>query len=203
MLVGVATQLAPITVEPATMFTTRNMPPTSARFIVSSASGDRVQVNLGVSSASGLIETLTFSTAPVAVASPAAAIPDLPQGALGEQIQWLINLLNGDSNSITGDIIEPQMAPIVLAEVSTSDLAIIIGDIALQVAPVAVEPQSIVTTRDLPPTTAQFVLVGKDTIRLLTTLSVDGESGLITGLFFQDAPRPEAPVATPAASPAP
>jgi hypothetical protein len=180
------------------MFTTRNMPPTSARFIVSSTSDERVQVNLGISSASGLIETLTFSTAPNAVASPVAAIPDLPQGPLGEQIEWLVNLLNGDSNGITGDAIEPHLAPIVLAEVPASDLAVIIGDIALQVAPVEVEPQSIVTTRDLPPTSSQFVLIGADSVRLLTTLSVDGESGLITGLYFQPAPRPDAPPATPA-----
>ncbi len=201
-----ATTMAPITVEPATMFTTRDQPPTTARFVIAGKSpADRLGVNINVSSATGLIEGLTFSTAPdtagatpAAVASPVATIPDLPQGPLGEQIQWLVDLLNGDAADITAEVVEPHMAEVVLDQVPAADLATTLAGVATQAAPVAVEPNTMATTRDMPPSSAQFVLAGRDEIRLLTSLSVDGESGLITGLFFQPAPDPPAAEATPA-----
>ena len=203
-----ATAMAPITVEPASMVTTRDNPPTTARFvIVGKSPADRLQVNIAVSSANSLIEGLTFSTAPTteaatpevaAVASPVASIPDLPDGPLGEQIQWLVDLLNGDAANITADAVEPHVAKVVLNEVPAADLAAILVDVASQAAPLMVEPNTLVTTRDMPPTGAQFVLAGRDGVRLPTSLSVDRESGLITGLYFQPAPDPAAPGSTPA-----
>jgi hypothetical protein len=195
-----AAELAPISVEPGTMVTTRDMPPTTARFVVQGLGDERLRVSLGISSASGLIESLNFSLPPVSeatpVASPVAEIADLPEGPLGEQIAWLVELLNGDAGSITGDALEPRLADVILAEMPAADLAEVIAEIAFQIAPVQVEAGTLVTTRDMPPTSAQFVLAGKNNLRLLTTLSVDSESGLISGLFFQPAAEPGA---TPAA----
>ena len=204
---ALAREIGPVTVEPGSMLTTRDLPPTTGRFvIVGQDPANRLQVNINVSSASGLIEGLSFSTAPAsaatpeaaAVASPVASIPDVPEGPLGEQIQWLVDLLNGDAADITGAAIEPHLAQIVLDEVPADDLATALFTVASQGAPCTGDPGSIATTRDLPPTTAQFVLSGRDGLRLLTTLSVDRETGLIAGLFFQPAPVTDAPAATPA-----
>ena len=116
---ALAREIGPVTVEPGSMLTTRDLPPTTGRFvIVGQDPANRLQVNINVSSASGLIEGLSFSTAPAsaatpeaaAVASPVASIPDLPEGPLGEQIQWLVDLLNGDAADITGAAIEPHLA---------------------------------------------------------------------------------------------
>ncbi len=123
----------------------------------------------------------------------------LPEGALGDQVAWLIETLNGDPAGITAEVLEPRLSPEFLAELPAEDLAPSLAGLAAQLAPFELEADSIVTTRDMPPTTASFVLAGAGGVRLATTVVIDSQSGLITGLWFDFAPAPATPEASPVA----
>src|SRR5690606_15008636 len=107
------------------------------------------------------------------VVSSAQTPVALPDGALGEQIAWLIETLNGDSAAITAEVLEPRFSPEILAELPADALAPTLAGLAAQMAPFELEADSIVTTRDNPPTNASFVLAGAGGVRLATTLVID------------------------------
>lgn len=138
-----------------------------------------------------------------ATPSVSTTIDGLPDGPLGTQIQWLVDYLNMAPEQAATIDLTTVFAPEVLAQVSAADLGNLLAQIAAQFAPVTVKPGSILTTRDLPATNGRFVLVGKDGTEIPATLSVDRESGLINGIFFENPVMPAAsPVASPVASPA-
>ncbi len=129
------------------------------------------------------------------------AFPFLPQGPLGEQVTWLLDILNGDPAAITVEEMDVHFAPEFLRQVPSTQLASSLTELRSSMGPFTIEEDAIATTMDLPPTNARFVLVGTDGIRLETAIAIDRETGLITGLVFQ--PAPEAPAdASPEASPA-
>ncbi len=142
-----------------------------------------------------LAATLLLTPVVAGAQTPAA----LPEGALGGQIGWLVETLNGDPAGITGDELEPHFSPELLAQLPADALAQTLAGLATQLAPFEIEADSIVTTRDMPPTNASFVLAGADGVRLSTTVVIDRESGLITGLWFDFAPAPSTPEASPVA----
>jgi alpha-beta hydrolase superfamily lysophospholipase len=133
-----------------------------------------------------------------ATATAQTPIPDvsLPEGPLGEQIAWVMQIINGNPATLTGADITAHVDKSVLAQVPAKTLIAAITQVSTQYGPFTIEPNSMVTTRDMPPTTARFVIVGKNDMRLRASIAVNRESGLITSLNFTPAPA-----ATPAASP--
>jgi alpha-beta hydrolase superfamily lysophospholipase len=121
---------------------------------------------------------------------------DLPQGALGSQIQWVLDILNGDPADITADAVEAHASEEVLGQVPADALALTLVELAAEVAPVEIEPHSL-STEGTPPSLARFVLLGSGGVRLATTLAVDPGSGLIAALWFSPAPVAEPSIATP------
>lgn len=133
-------------------------------------------------------------------ASP-SAIDGLPAGPLGTQIQWLVDYLNMPAEDAAAVDLTATFTPDVLAQVSPAELQGILAQISASVGPVHVKPGSILTTRDMPATTARFVLVGKDGIEVPVSLSIDRDSGLVNGIFFGAPVMPDAsPEAIPAGS---
>jgi hypothetical protein len=114
---------------------------------------------------------------------------------LGEQITWVIDNLNAGTFDAEG--VTAHVAPVLLEQAPAEQLAVTLLQIA-GMGPFAIEPDSLVSTRDLPPTNARFTLAGQGGIRLAVTITVDRETGLITGLLFEPAePRPQVtPVGT-------
>lgn len=140
----------------------------------------------------GLVST-RMTEAQDATPAPAAG---LPEGPLGTQIQWLVDYINtpeGDAASVDLTTI---FAPWVLADVPAPQLQQILNNIRTQLAPVTVDTETMVTTANLPPTTANFYLVGADGTQLPTTLSVDPTSGMISSIWFA-APIAPAPTTIP------
>ncbi|MGC4189748.1 MAG: Cpe/LpqF family protein [Thermomicrobiales bacterium] len=142
-----------------------------------------------------------------ATPSTSTTIDGLPDGPLGTQIQWLVDYLNMPAGDAATVDLTAVFTPEVLAQVPADQMQQILAQIRGEIGPVHVKPGSILTTRDLPATTARFVLVGKDGIELPTSLSIDRDSGLINGIFFENPVMPAAasaasPVASPEASPA-
>ncbi|MGB3327736.1 MAG: Cpe/LpqF family protein, partial [Thermomicrobiales bacterium] len=139
-------------------------------------------------------------------ASP-SAIDGLPNGPLGTQIQWLVDYLNMPATDAAAVDLTTIFAPEVLAQVPAAQMQGILAKVRTEIGPVRVRPGSIATTRDLPATTARFVLVGKGGIEVPVSLSIDRDSGLINGIFFENPAMPAAssgasPIASPEASPA-
>jgi len=128
-------------------------------------------------------------------ASPAAT-GIYPEGPLGEQIQWLVETLNGDPANLDPTNLVTHVTTALASSPSAAGLVTKIGALVL-VAPLTIENNAIVTTRDFPATNGSFVLVGADGSRTQISLTVDAESGLISDLTIE----PAADAATPAASP--
>ena len=125
-------------------------------------------------------------------ATPEAA--GLPEGPLGEQIQWLVEYINLPAADAASVDLNTKFTPGVLADVPADQLAAIIGRLRDQLAPVTIDTASIVTTRDLPPTNANFILVGSDGTQQPVSMTVASHTGLISSIWFsaQLAPAPTA-----------
>ncbi len=133
-------------------------------------------------------------------ASPVATAIDLPEGALGDRIQWLLDLINGDPAAITADAIAPEFSAEMLEAASAEELAAIILEVADKAGPLAIQEGQIATLPETPPKTAVFRADGRDGVVVQITISVDTDSGQITGLFFKPLGFTlDVPAATPAA----
>lgn len=139
-----------------------------------------------------LLPAATAAQTPAASPEPGTALPD---GPLGEQIGWMILLLNGPG-AITAEEIEAHMTPDFLAEVPAAEVEAIVAEVA-GFGPFTIENDMILTTMDLPATNGRLVLVGIGGERIELAITIDRDSGLISGLLLQ----PAAPEASPAASP--
>ena len=139
-----------------------------------------------------------------ATPSTSSTIDGLPEGPLGTQIQWLVDYLNMTTEQSAMVDLTDVFTTEVLAQVSVSQMAAILAHFRDELGPFHMKPGSILTTRDMPATTARFVLVGKHDVELPTSLSVDRKSGKINGLFFENplTPEPSTPVEPSVASPA-
>ncbi len=123
------------------------------------------------------------------------AIPNLPQGPLGEQIQWVVDLLNGDPADITVEEIEAHLTPAFLDAVPADEIVDGLSEVAGP-RPFTIEDDLIITTMDLPATNGRFVLVGDDAARIEVSIQIDRDTGLIAGLLVEPASE-----ATPEATP--
>lgn len=133
-------------------------------------------------------------------ASPAAVASNLPEGALGDRIQWLLDLINGDAAAITAEAIAPEFSAEMLEAASAEELAAVIGEVASKAAPLTIQEGQIATLPETPPTTAVFRADGRDGVVVQITVSVDATNGQVTGLFFKPLGFTlDVPAATPAA----
>ena len=133
-------------------------------------------------------------------ASPVAAAIDLPEGALGDRIQWLIELINGDPAAITAEAIAPEFSAEMLEAVAAEEIAATILDVADKAGPLAIQEGQIATLPETPPQTAVFRADGRDGVVVQITISVDTDSGQVTGLIFKPLGfELDLPAATPAA----
>ena len=135
------------------------------------------------------LEANAQSDAPAA--SP-TVIEGLPDGPLGEQMTWLVDYINMPAADAASVDLTTIFSPGVLADVPADQLAAIIGRLRDQLAPVTVDTATIVTTEDLPPTNANFILVGRDGTQQPVSLTVAPDTGLISSIWFstQLAPAP-------------
>ncbi|MGC4107357.1 MAG: Cpe/LpqF family protein [Thermomicrobiales bacterium] len=146
--------------------------------------------------------TIAQTTSATPSASP-SAVDGLPEGPLGTQIQWLVDYLNMPAEDAAKVDLTTTFSPEIFTQITAGELQTILAQVATELSPVRVKPGSILTTRDMPATTARFVLVGKNGIEVPVSLSVDRESGLVNGIFFENPVMPTAsPAASPQASPA-
>lgn len=194
----------PLVIKDDSLITTLDLPPTHASFVLVGTDGAEIPTGLTIDRETGLISGLSFDleTGATPAASPAAGI-DLPQGPLGEQIQWVIQTFNTGASDSTSDQLGEHFTADFLKQVPATQLIAVFGQLHGQVGTVTIEAGSLTTSRDMPPTNARFILVGEHGTRLQASIQIDRESGKIAGLVFQPAAATAASaVASPAASPA-
>lgn len=168
-----------------------------------------LRTGMAVVAIAGLLTSMTAAGNALVSADDATPIPGegLPAGPLGEQMRWLVEYLGMPAADAAAVDLTSVFAPAVLQQVPAEQLATILGQVRDQLGPVTIVPESIITTRDSPPTNARFLLAGRDGVQLPTTLNVDPVSGMIDGIFFEQpivpAASPIAQAATPDASPFP
>jgi hypothetical protein len=122
---------------------------------------------------------------------------DLPDGALGEQVQWLIDVADGDV-----DLTDPaeglaHFTPGYLDDVDMDELVTMVQLMLARYAPVT--PVSVTETE--PGESAQIVFEGADGTLLAVDLVIETDTGLIAGLTIHEHALDDAG-ASPAASPA-
>ncbi|MGB3305175.1 MAG: alpha/beta fold hydrolase [Thermomicrobiales bacterium] len=193
----------PFVIKADSFIMTMDLPPTHSRFVLVGSDGTEIPAALSVDRESGLITGLSFDleTSATPVASPAAD-SDLPPGLLGEQIRWVVETLNTGASESTSDQLGEHFTADFLKQVPATQLGAVFGQLHGQVGTVTIEAGSLATSRDMPPTSARFILVGEHGTRLQASIQIDRESGKIAGLLFQPAAVASPPVASPAASPA-
>jgi len=138
------------------------------------------------------------ATTPATAQTPAPD-PDLPSGPLGEQIRWLLDLLNGDPAAITEATVAEHLAPSLLEDTPAADIARTLSGIAAALDDVFVEVETLALSRNQPPTVANFDIADASDHRLRVHLVVEPDSGLITDLDFEGVE--DLGVDTPTASP--
>jgi hypothetical protein len=174
-------------------------------FFMSELLNSRLSRRAGFGLAAGALATVATSRAVFAAqgtpeASP-VALDELPAGPLGDRIQWLLDLINGDPAAITGDAIAPEFTEEMLALASADEIAAVMTEVATKAGPLTIQAGQIATSLDDPPSTAVFRTDGRDGVVVQITIAVDTTSGLITGLVFTplgftlDAPMAATPAA--------
>ncbi len=189
------------TVRPDSIVTSRDVPATIAIFVLVGHAGDQIRTSMTIDRDSGLITALNFQlgTAATPVASPDTHIT-LPQGALGEQIQWLLGMIGGASPALSHATIAEHFTPGFLAQLPSESLMNVLNQLVAGFGPLQIEDGSLATSRDNPPTSAMLIVQGKNHARFKVSIAVDRDSGLISGLLFQPA-LAVSPAATAIASP--
>jgi beta-lactamase class A len=122
-------------------------------------------------------------------ASEASAPPSavaLPDSAVGEKAQWVLDTVNSEKDATEAEIDE-NIAPVMLEQVPASQMIAVFGQMsdAKPWTPTSVAEES----------AGLVVLLHSDTTELQMTISVDDQN-LINGLLFQQPPADRTPAAS-------
>jgi hypothetical protein len=129
-------------------------------------------------------------------ASPVAAM-DVPPGPLGEQALWILEVANAGPGQITDSEIEAHFHETFFEETTMPEVVQVLSDLQSAGITYEIEPNTFISTMDLPPSNGRFTLLGSDGSRTEVSLQIERDSGLIVGLLIQ----PATDGATPEASP--
>jgi hypothetical protein len=130
-------------------------------------------------------------------ASPVAGAP-VPDGPIGVQMQWLLDTANAGAGKITIAQINEHFSEGFFVETTMTDVFATLADLQSAGVVYEIDPDSIITTRDLPASNGRFVLVGDDGSLTEVSVQIEGDTGLIEG-FTIGSGSDATPVASPAA----
>ncbi|MCO5220467.1 MAG: alpha/beta fold hydrolase [Thermomicrobiales bacterium] len=204
----VRAELAPVEIVTDSIVTTMDDPPTNARFLLLGRDGIQLPASLSVDPASGLISGLLRGTDsarryPTAIASPeAVASPGagpFPENEIGQQAAWTWELLQPSTMPVDPSEIEAHVDAALMAQAPADQVAVGLDQLKEAYGPFTIEPDSVITTRDEPPTNLSYIIVGVDGTRLQVALTLDPDSGLLSGFLITPAAPTASPVATPLA----
>ncbi len=134
-------------------------------------------------------------------ASPVAGGVILPDGPLGVHAQWLLEVANAGPGKITTAAINEHFSVGFFEETTMSEVFKTLSDLQSRGVTWEIDPESFITTMDLPASNGSFTLVGDDGSMLRVGITIDRESELINSLSIEPGDGSATPVASPEASP--
>lgn len=184
--VSLRARLGVVTIADVTVPPFDSPVPPTASYSLNGTSGKSVRLQVSVDLTSRQIDRLSFSplyafpATPVASPSPGVV---LPEGALGQQVTWLLSVLKGVSSlpldeEIARHVTErfPQDGALSGARAGLVDM--------LTAAPLGIKDNEIGVTIDVPPTTASMMLVGRDGSMFRMVVTVSNDDGRIDALVI-------------------
>jgi hypothetical protein len=130
-------------------------------------------------------------------ASPAAGVI-VPEGPLGEQALWILEVANAGAGKITTAAIYEHFGESFFENTTMREVFSALSDLQSAGITYEIEPNSFISTRDLPASNGRFILIGRDGSRTEVSLQIERETGLIASLLIQPAADGATPVASPA-----
>jgi hypothetical protein len=128
-------------------------------------------------------------------ASPEAAA--FPDGPLGEQAQWILEVANAGPGAIKAGEIESHFHISFFEETSMTEIFKTLADLQSAGITYEIDFNTFITTMDLPATNGRFIMNGSDGSQTEVSIQIDRETGQIVGLSI----GPVGGSATPEASP--
>ncbi len=128
-------------------------------------------------------------------ASPEASA--FPDGPLGEQAEWILEVANAGPGSIKAGEIESHFHISYFEETPMSEIYATLSDLQSAGITYEIDFDTFITTMDLPATNGRFIMNGSDGSQTEVSIQIDRETGLIVGLYI----GPVGGAATPEASP--
>lgn len=113
------------------------------------------------------------------LATPDASPIALPQGPLGEQLQWLQDSLNAEGG-VSAEEVATHLAPS-YTDLTPDEIADVITTLGSEGGPYSIDTSTMIMTMDFPPTLASFTIYGESGGVLNGGMSIDRDSGLISG----------------------
>lgn len=135
-------------------------------------------------------------------ASPAAGDVIFPDGPLGVHAQWLLEVANAGPGKITTAAINEHFSVGFFEETTMSEVFKTLSDLQSLGITWEIDPNTFITTMDLPASNGSFTLVGDDGSVLRVSITIDRESELLNSLNIEPGDGSATPVASPEASPA-
>jgi hypothetical protein len=135
-------------------------------------------------------------------ASPVAGDVILPDGPLGVHAQWLLDVANAGPGKITTAAINEHFSVGFFEETTMSEIFRTLSDLQSLGITWEIDPESFITTMDLPASNGSFTMVGDEGSMLQVGITIDRESELIDSLSIEPGDGSATPVASPEASPA-
>jgi len=150
--------------------------------------------SFGVAAGGRLVAAQTPEASPAA--SPVAGVV-LPDGPLGDHIQWILDTANAGPGRVKVAELNDHFDVAFFETTSMPELFKTFADLQSAGITYELDPM-IITTRDMPASNGTFVLIGSDGSRTQVSLQIDVDTTLINSFTI----APEGEGATPEASPA-
>jgi hypothetical protein len=125
----------------------------------------------------------------------------LPDGPLGVHAQWLLEVANAGPGKIKVAAINEHFSVGFFEETTMPEIFRILSDLQALGVTWEIDPESFITTMDLPASNGSFTLVGDEGSMLRVGITIDRESELIDSLSIEPGDGSAVPVASPQASP--
>ena len=135
-------------------------------------------------------------------ASPVAGDVILPDGPLGVHAQWLLDVANAGPGKLKVAEIESHFSIGFFEETPMAEIFKTLSDLQSLGVTWEIDPDTFITTMDLPASNGSFTMVGDDGSMLRVGITIDRESELIDSLSIEPGDGSATPVASPEASPA-
>lgn len=141
----------------------------------------RTGLGLAAAAVAGLAGSRAVAQVATPSASPVAGVI-YPDGPLGEHAAWFVEALNAGPGTITTQQINTHFSEVFFETTTMPEIFKQIADLQSAGITYEIDPETFITTMDMPATNGSFVLIGDDGSQLEVAMTIDRESELLASL---------------------